>query len=292
LLVSTKDRKLRLAVSCIAILLLVASHATAEDGEDIALRKYHPWGRFHAGSWNRVRIITETIDNSGRVTATSVTDTKSTLAERGLESYSLRLETSVDLAGKRIPSQPQTIRLGYAGENLGEQLSYYNLDDDNLLIDGRKIPCAVQEVEIVGAGQKQITQVHYSHEVSPFVLHRKTTQTDLARPSQGHEAEFFVLALDMPFKVNGQLQTTAHTKQVQKGPKGTTVSLSVVSPKVPGELISQHTKKTDEQGKITHRSSLELIGYFVAPEPAPVADESAEFRTPRRYHKRNRHERR
>ena len=274
------------------MLLLMASHASAEDDEDIALRKYHPWGRFTVGSWNRVRIVTETIDENGAIVAASTTDTKSTLVERGFESYSLKLETSVEMAGKKIPSHSQTVKLGYAGENVGEQLSYYNVDDDSVSIDGRKIRCAVQELEIVGAGQKQFTQVRYSDDVAPFVLHRKTTQMDLVRPASSQETEFFVLALEMPFKVGGQLQTTAHTKQVQRGPKGTTVTLSVVSPKVPGELVSQNTKKADDQGRVSHRSSLELVGYFVSPEPTPTVEEPAEFRIPRRYHKRSRHDRR
>jgi hypothetical protein len=283
---------LRTASRVLAVLLFLASPLAAADDEDIALRKYHPWGRFHVGSWNHVRIVTQTVDDGGRVISTSTTDTKSTLVERRLESFALRLETSVEVAGKKIPSQPQVVKLGYAGENLGEQLSYRNVEGDSVSIDGRKIDCSVQEVEIIGVGQKLVSLVRYADSVAPFVLHRKTTRTDLVRPAQPQETELEVIALEMPFKVCDVLQSTAHTKQVQRGPRGTTVTLSVVSSEVPGELVSQNSKKVDQKGRLTHRSSLELVAYYLAPDPTPEDEEGGDLRVPRRYHKRPRHDRR
>lgn len=256
--------------------------------DDVVLRKYHPWGRFHAGSWNRVRILTETLDAKGNVIATSTTDTKSTLVERGIESFTIKLESTVEVAGKKLPPQVQTVKLGYAGESLGEQLSYRDLDSLRVSVDGRDISCAVQEVEIVGSGQKRVSMVAYADDVAPYVLHRKTTQTDTTHPGHALETELEVIALDMPFKVAGKLQCTAHTKQVQRGPRGTNVTLSVVSAEVPGELVSQTTKKVDELGKANFRSSLELISYYSAPEPPAKEQELSDVRLPRRYHKRAR----
>lgn len=256
--------------------------------DELALRKYHPWGRFHAGSWTRTRILSETLDSHGAVTATSTTDVKTTLVERGIESFELRIESTAELAGKKLPPQMRTVRLGYAEESLGEQLSYCDLDAKRISVEGREIPCEVQEVEIVGAGQKRVSLVAYSDDVAPFVLHRKTTLTDLSSPRLTQETELEVIALDMPYKVAGKLQSTAHTRQVQRGPHGTNVTLSVVSEEVPGELVSQTTKKMDEHGAATLRSTLELIGYYVAPEPDPESTRENDSRMMRRYHKRAR----
>ena len=284
---------MRTATWAIAVLLgLAAPLAAIADDEDVALRKYHSWGRFHLGSWTQVRIVTETLDDGGRVVATSTTDTKSTLVERGVESYALKLETIVEVSGKKVPSQPQVVKLGYAGENIGEQLSYCNMEDASISIEGRKIRCAVQEVEVLGAGKRLVSLVRYADSVAPFVLYRRTTQTDLVGPSSPQETEFDVIALDMPFKIGGVLRNTAHTKQVQRSQRGTTVTLSVVSLEVPGELVSQNSKKVDERGRLTHRSSLELVGYYSASEPPPAVEESSDFRVPRRYQKRARHDRR
>jgi hypothetical protein len=285
------DLILRTATGAAALLaIFVVSAAAAGDEDDVALRKYHPWGRFHVGSFNHVRVVTETLDDQGRVISTGVTDTRSTLTERGLESYSLKVENTVEVAGRKIPSQPQTVKLGYVGESLGEQLTFRAVDAQPLSIDGREIPCSAQEVEIVSDGQKRVTQVRYADKVAPFVLHRKTTQTDLASKSQTQETELEVIALDMPFRVCGELKSTAHTRQVQRGARGSTLSLSVVSPEVPGELVLQTSKKLDEKGRVTHRSTLELMGYLVA--AAPPTEDPGDSRLPRRYHKKARHERR
>ncbi len=283
---------MRVASAVLTVLLLIASPLAAADDDDIALRTFHPWGRFHVGSWNRVRIISETVDDKGEVVATSISDTRATLIERGLESYSLKLETSVEMAGKRIPGEPKIVKLGYAGENLGEQLSYRNVDDASMFIGGRMIDCGVQEVEIVGIGQKLVSLIRYAKGVAPFVLHRKTTQTDLSHPNQSNETEFEVVGLEIPCKVCGVLRNTAHTKLVQRGPRGSTESLSVVSAVVPGELVSQTSKKTDDRGREIHRSSLDLVSYYVAPTLDPAVEDFPERRVPRRYHKRPRHDRR
>jgi hypothetical protein len=279
-------KALRTALILAAAIGAFAFPLLADD--EIALRKYHPWGRFHVGSWSRVRILTETLDARGNVTATSTTDTKSTLIERGIESFALKIESTVEVAGKKLPPQAQSVRLGYAGESLGEQLSYRNLESGRLSVEGREIPCDVQEVEIIGSGQKRVSLVTYADDVAPFVLHRKTTQTDASNPKLALETELEVIALDMPFKVAGKLQNTAHTRQVQRGQRGANVTLSVISEEVPGELVSQTAKKTDERGVATFRSSLELIGYYVAPEPFDESHESNDVRLPRRYHKRSR----
>jgi hypothetical protein len=282
----------RTASAVLISLLLISSPLAAADDDDVALRKFHPWGRFHVGSWSRVRIVTETINEQGDVASTSVTDTKSTLVERGLESYSLELESSVEVAGKKIPSQPKTVKLGYAGENLSEQLSYRNVDSDRVSINGRSINCLVQEVEIVGVGQKLVSLVRYADGVAPFVLQRKTTQTDLVRPAKPQETEFEVIALNLPMKVCGVMHDTARTRQLQRGPRGTTETFSVVSSLVPGEVVSQGSEKSDDQGKIIHRSTLELVNFYSAQPTASTTNENESRRLPRRYHKRSRHDRR
>lgn len=278
-----------------AVLMLIASPLAAADDDDIALRKFHPWGRFHVGSWNRVRVRTETIDEHGQVVSTSTSDTKATLIERGLESFSLKLETALVVAGKTIPSEPKIVKLGYAGENMGEQLSFRNIEGASVSIDGRKIDCGVQEVEIVRVGQRLVSLVRYAEKIAPFVLQRKTTQTDLARPTKPTETtEFEVVELDKLIEVCGQLLSTARTRQVQRGHRGSTETHCVVCPAVPGELVSQTSEKVDDQGRLVHRSTLELVAYFSAQKPAVAADEddASDRRVPRRYHKRARHDRR
>jgi len=53
--------------------------AAAEDAATEVLQRAHAWARFGEGSWRHVRILTETFDEEGNVTSSSVTDNVTTL---------------------------------------------------------------------------------------------------------------------------------------------------------------------------------------------------------------------
>ena len=70
----------------------------------------HPWGRFHKGAWKRYRVVTESLDDNGQVVNTSVTETKTSLEDVGTDSVTLRVEATMEIAGKRLPAEPKTVR--------------------------------------------------------------------------------------------------------------------------------------------------------------------------------------
>ena len=47
--------------------------------EELTPRNLHVWGRFDAGTWKQVRIVTDTLNSRGQVVDTSTTDIKTTL---------------------------------------------------------------------------------------------------------------------------------------------------------------------------------------------------------------------
>ncbi len=49
---------------------------------EMTARDLHVWGRFDPGTWKRVRIITDTLNDRGAVADTTVTETKTTLLRR------------------------------------------------------------------------------------------------------------------------------------------------------------------------------------------------------------------
>ena len=290
-----RERNRMRAFWALLVGLLAVSPAIADD-HTLALRKFHPWGRFHVGSWNQVRIVTETLDEQGQVSDSTVTEIRTVLSERALDSYSLKLNATLQIAGKRFARPPQTLRLGYIGERVGERLRTRAIERANLHIDGRNIAVDAQQVEVQGAGQKLVTTVRFAERVAPFVFERITTQTDLADPTNRVESKMAVVALEMPHKVGGALHRTAHTRQVERTPQGETTAFSVISPEVPGELVYQTSQKLDSQGRVLHRSTLELVSYYVAPAPAPAIEPLTEpfmdRRAARRYHKRAKQDRR
>ena len=91
--------------------------AVFAQAQDVKLaRQHHPWARFEPGAWKKVRVVTETLDEAGNVTSTSTTDTTTLLEFVDADTYSLQLEVTVDVAGKRFQTPPQYIEQGYFGE--------------------------------------------------------------------------------------------------------------------------------------------------------------------------------
>jgi hypothetical protein len=271
--------------------LLMVVPAVAADHE-LALREFHPWGRFHVGSWSKVRVVTETLDEAGDVTGSTVTELQTLLSELALDHYVIKVDSTLEVAGKRFARPRQSLRLGYAGERVGERVLARASERANLQIAGRNIAATAQEVEVRGAGQKMVATVRFAKRVAPFVLERVATQVDLSNPENRTESKMSVVALEMPHEIGGAIHRTAHTRQVERTPQGETVTYSVISPEVPGELVYQTAQKLDPTGRVTHRSTLELVGYYVAPGPAPMIEILAEpfgdRRAARRYHKRAR----
>ncbi len=235
---------------------------------DPVLRKYHPWGRFSEGSWVKIRVTTETFDDKGNVVSSGSVETKTTLQEVDLDGVTLLVENTVEVAGKRLGSQPQLIRQGYAGEQIGQNVAIKNLGPSQVTIDGKQIPCEMQEVEVLGEGRKRVTLIHYSEAIAPHILRRKSTSSDLATKSPTAETTIDVLALDMPVKVVGEMHNGAYVKVVQKLDTSTTQTVSVNCADVPGEIVSHTSKTSDQQGRLVRRSTLEVVGYSVAPVDA------------------------
>ena len=72
-----------------------------------------------------------------------------------------------------------------------------------------------------------------------------------------------VVKLNESHTVLGEPKTAYRVRLVQKSDRGTTTTLSVHVPDVPGEVVRQTSEKMDASGKLERRSKLELVGYGV-----------------------------
>lgn len=251
---------------CLAFLCFL-SCATALAAENSGLpQKLHPWGRFEPGAWKLVRVVTELFDEQGRLTSISTVDTKTTLSDTDHESVTLLVEICWEVAGKRFQAEPQTIRQGFHGESMLPGVKLKELTDGTLVIEERNIPCKVQHLEILGAHEKTAVRLYFSPNLPPYVLKRESMTTAADGDQVLGRSEVEVIALEMPVKVRGVIKTGAYLKSTQKNGKGTTVTLTVFVPDVPGGVIAYSLKETDKTGKLIRRSSLELVDYSVEPE--------------------------
>ncbi len=86
----------------------------------------------------------------------------------------------------------------------------------------------------------------------------------------------------MPYKVRSEMKTVALEHTVQKNDKGVTVTADITCVEVPGAIVMRSQKELDNRGKVTRRSTMELID-FNAVEEEQTTDK---FRT-RLFHRRH-----
>jgi hypothetical protein len=257
-------RELNIPIVVVAGVLLFAAACT---GQESGLpMDQHPWGRFPVGSWKSVRVVSETLDAAGNVANIIRTETRTTLVAADARGYSLRTESTVEVAGKRFASQPQIVKHGYYGEAAGQMVNVKKLGDAEVTIDGRTIPSEVREATFESEGLKRTSTIHYSSRVSPYQLRRETV-TGGSPEDQQSVTKVEAIALDMPHKVLDELKSAAFVKTTRRTTQGTKVTLEVHCDSVPGGVVSHSASESDTSGQLVRRSTLELIDYAIGGHP-------------------------
>lgn len=226
-------------------------------------RQMHPWGRFEPGAWKLVRVVTETFGENG--STSSVSETKTTLSEVGKDEVTLEVQQTLSVAGKQFDGEAQEVHQAFTGESAGSQAKATDLGTGDVEIQGRRIPCNIQQIEMSGTAGKTVTEIYYSETVAPYILKRRSKTTD-AEGKTVSETTVDVIALDVPCRTHDGIRMAAHIKAVQKQAKATTTTLAVTCTNVPGGILCYSLKELDESGRMARRSWLETIDYGLDPD--------------------------
>ena len=233
--------------------------------------EHHAWGRFEPGAWKRVRVVTEALDEEGLVKSTSFTETKASLMAVEEDGVTLKLEVVHEVAGNRFDGEPRIVKQGFHGELICQDLKIKESETGQVVIEGRRFPCTILRVECAGPTSNTLTKVYYSAEFSPYILKRENTTTDLEGKEVLSTTVVEVTERNMPRKVLGKTMSTARVKAVRTGDGGGTITtLLVTSSEVPGGVVNHSSKEQDKDGHSVRRSTLELIGFGLEPEPETV----------------------
>lgn len=229
----------------------------------------HPWAKFGLGSWKQVRVFNESIGENGKVENTSITNTKTTLVDVSDTDYMLKVEVTIEVAGKSFKAETKFVRQGFHGEASGQTAEVQTVGPGEVVIDGRKYPIQVRKVVINGDDLKRVSLVHYSAAVPPHVLKRETKVTDVTGGKQTYESLVEVVAVDMPYRVLSETKLVSHVKTTHKQANGTSsVTLEVNCDDVPGGVVAHSAKEYTSADRVMTRSTLELVEYQVVPESA------------------------
>ncbi len=254
----------RASISALVGGLLVAALCCAQavDAEPEPVRKNHPWGRFRPGSWKKVSLITETFDRQGKLINTSVARTRTTLSGVNDDGVTLKVEATVDLAGKQVQSEPQTLLQGWRGDPLDRETTIKELGNDAVTISGTHIPCRVEESDSVTPGgpasheacgfRTAYLRMCYGAKRPPMIT---TTTKWSARPR----------SRSWPSRARsaccGAIARRPNCASYRRIPAGVIRTTLWSSLEVPGGVVAHESEEFDAEGRLARRSKLKLVGY-------------------------------
>lgn len=236
---------------------------TAPAQEAAFPRELHPWGRFPVGSWKLVRTTSQALDQKGQVLSESITDTRTTLTSVGPDSYTLQTEVTVEVASRWITGLPQVTRHGFYGETPPQAVNVRRLADAPLTIDGRTMNCQVRQVVLASEGGKLVHTLHLAEQVPPFILRRESTLENGQNEEKRRTALVEVVALDLPFRIGGELRSASLIKTTHFLPRGTKTTFEIHCLEVPGGVAAHWATETNGSGRVIRRSTLELIDFYI-----------------------------
>jgi uncharacterized FlaG/YvyC family protein len=243
---------------------LLGGSRVASAAQNEPFECHHAWARFGVGSWKLVRVNTETLKGDADVESVSITETKTTLDEANEHGYTLKVEVTVEVAGKRFKSEPKYVTYGYNGELKGQTVSLKDVGTGEVVINGNKYETVAQRIEISGATAKSVSTVQYSQAAVPYFLRRTTEVTDSETMARNYRSVVEVVALHMPEKVLTKIKPASHVRTIETYAKGTRkITLEAHCEDVPGGVVSHTSKQLDAEGRVVQRSTLELVDYEI-----------------------------
>jgi len=250
----------RFLICLLVLSLLCCARASSADESDIPLR-HHAWGKFQKGAWQVVRVTTDTLDEDGNITSTTTTEKQTTLVRVNDKSVKLKVKVTVNVGGKKFEAPEQSIVEGIHGEPEGKKQVTKVLGPEVAEIDGRKILCQVHEFEITDPEEKRVVKLFHSPDVAPHVLRRETVTTKLKGTRSTHRTTTSVVQIEGKKEVLNEEHPTSVVETVRKNSKGTTVTESIHSGKIPGGLVAFRAEERDAEGRLVRQSRMELVDY-------------------------------
>ena len=263
-----RGRDLRAVMALLGTVAWLSILLPAHAQEFQIARQHSAWGRFPVGSWQRVRITTQTLDADGKVETVAKTDRKSTLTAIDASGFTLRIEATVEVAGREFEAPVQTVRYGFSGEPIAsdadEKITL--IEPSTVTIEGLDVACRVGQLQRHTDEGEVTTRLFYSDSMPPYILRRETKIVEPSSGKQVVQEASATLFVGMPLRVKQEIHTAAVQTVVRSDIKGiVTRTLRWLSSAVPGELVSASTKELDSQGRVLRRSLVELVDYHVAP---------------------------
>ena len=161
----------------------------------------------------------------------------------------LKVEATVDLAGKQVQSEPQVLLQGWHGDTPERETVVEDLGDDTVTIAGKRIACRIEQTEALTPGGRIVTKTWLSDRVSPYVLRRESTTYDRdngrsRQPDPGRSRG----AVPVAIRVFRRHRQAAELRVINTHPGGVTRTRIWSSLEVPGGSSPRNRKNSTTRG--------------------------------------------
>jgi hypothetical protein len=113
-------------------------------------------------------------------------------------------------------------------------------------------------------GIRRVRTIHYCADVAPHILREELVSSDAEGRATSYHTDVEVVALDKPLRHGNQLLSASERKVTHKAAAGAvTTTLERYSPEVPGEVVGNTVEEVDSNGRMTRRSTLELVDFQI-----------------------------
>ena len=254
-------------VACLAALLSAAPTVQAQSWPLSA--DEHPWASFPAGSWKVVVVTTKQFGDSGTLLETRSTRTETNLEWVEDNQCELKSRSTIDVersdgsSAPTIASPAQAIKLPLRAGPVATTAKERRW----ATIGGQRIGVLVYESVTKTDGKTTRHTVWYSPRRAPYVMREHVEVRSADAESNGElivEWDSQVTSLNTRVAVLDDRCRGWEIKAVRTTSRGTTTTIEVHCPEVPGTLVRSSTTQTNEAGRVVRQSVLELRSYGTA----------------------------
>ncbi|MEN0111883.1 MAG: hypothetical protein AAF805_14280 [Planctomycetota bacterium] len=217
-----------------------------------SLAASHAWTRFEPGAWRRTQTLSDAFDAEGAFVGRSLTERTERLVSVEGARYTVRVDTVVDLAGRRTAGPSELIeRSVFTDRPTGRAAARIReLDPASVGVAGLATPCRVWEVRWATAAGAESQRVYLAGSGPVAVLRRESRTPAEGEPLVTNEA--VVVLTDAPIRVGEELASGWHVATTSSRATGAvTRGHEVLSTIVPGGL---HRRSVVEYDGLGHRS--------------------------------------
>ncbi len=245
---------------------------TDEQGiEDLirTIRSAHPWARFEPGAWRRVVVVSEVFDEEGAFVGRSLSERTERLVSVDESTYTLSVESVVELGGLRTPAPAELRVLSILNDREAEGVTVTASpgEPSSISLGATAEPTRTWLLKSTTPSGTETETLHLATDAVPLVLRRE--YQSMVDDAPGPQKTESITRHDSPALYGDELSAAWHTVSTTTHPTGArTEAFAVRGDDPPGGLFSESLTEYNAEGRKTRWAVTRLIASGRTPAEA------------------------